>query len=412
MSEVQKTEIFQVERNDIGKSDISGKPNGRKRGILAVIVVILIVLIVGSTIYNAPANRLSRQLDLGQRYLEEQNYEQAIVEFNKAIEIDPMSVEAYLGLSDVYIEMNDYEAAAEVLQRGYNLTNGEVLKQKYDIVVDDIKSSGNIDTNFADVSYDDKDEEEIKFAQKLEQLTALFEQGRSDNIFQLEELNFFGHSVNNMTKEVFLSNLAENGYIQTGTSKEELEHCSADYFPNGQSQEAPSIWGSNNNYSKDEYFDYWIFTTYTETEEHMPIGVRDIYTYDTLEDVLTTFGFSNGKEISDFINEAFTTENRSVDIFYSDIGRPVFTVFLERDDNGMFFTFDFTNVDDDHGQAQFDYINGTFRKLEEDGNVTEDVFDGFVLKFYYPEGSLNFCFNQYEGSFLYLNKFAVMLSDD
>lgn len=41
MSEVQKTEIFQVERNDIGKSDISGKPNGRKRGILAVIVVIL-----------------------------------------------------------------------------------------------------------------------------------------------------------------------------------------------------------------------------------------------------------------------------------------------------------------------------------------------------------------------------------
>lgn len=112
--------------------NVLGKAIKVKRGILSVIVVILFALIVGITIYNAPANRLSRQLDLGQRYLEEQNYEQAIVEFDKAILIDPMSVDAYLGKVEAYESMGDEEKAIEVLQTGYEITSVSRLKDYID----------------------------------------------------------------------------------------------------------------------------------------------------------------------------------------------------------------------------------------------------------------------------------------
>lgn len=127
MNENKNTESITIELTE--KSDAPKKSN---RGILGVIVVILIALVVGIAIYNTPANRLSRQLDLGNRYLEEQNYEQAIVEFDKAIAIDPMSVEAYLGKADAYIGLGDLQSALDTLQTSYGLTGDERLKEELD----------------------------------------------------------------------------------------------------------------------------------------------------------------------------------------------------------------------------------------------------------------------------------------
>lgn len=45
-----------------------------------------------------------------------------------------MNVGAYLGLADAYIGKVDYEAAVRVLQKGYNLTHDETLKNKLDEV--------------------------------------------------------------------------------------------------------------------------------------------------------------------------------------------------------------------------------------------------------------------------------------
>lgn len=81
---------------------------------IAVVVAIILVLTVGIVIYNTPEKRLARQLDLGNRYLEEQNYEQAIVTFDLAISIDPKSAEAYLGKAEANVGMGNYEQAAEV----------------------------------------------------------------------------------------------------------------------------------------------------------------------------------------------------------------------------------------------------------------------------------------------------------
>ena len=54
------------------------------------------------------------QYDLGVRYLSEGNYEEAVIAFTAAIEIDPKRTEAYSGLADAYLAMGDYESAAAV----------------------------------------------------------------------------------------------------------------------------------------------------------------------------------------------------------------------------------------------------------------------------------------------------------
>ena len=112
----------------------SAKKSGSKKwGIISGIAAVIIALAVGIGIYNAPSNRMSRALDLGARYLEEQNYEQALVEFDKVISIDPMSVDAYLGKAQAYEGMGDTEQLLAVLQTGYEQTgDGQIKEQLVD----------------------------------------------------------------------------------------------------------------------------------------------------------------------------------------------------------------------------------------------------------------------------------------
>ena len=101
------------------------------------------------------------QYDLGVRYLSEGSYEEAVIAFTAAIEIDPKQAsayvgrgdayvglgeteenlasaqtdyeaameldetlaEAYLGLADVYVRRGEYEKALEILQNGLELTD-------------------------------------------------------------------------------------------------------------------------------------------------------------------------------------------------------------------------------------------------------------------------------------------------
>ena len=83
------------------------------------------------------------QYDLGVRYLSEENYKEAIIAFETAIEIDPKRADSYIGLADVYIQQGDYEKAQEILRIGLEKTAGsQVLTDKLseisDHSVDDI----------------------------------------------------------------------------------------------------------------------------------------------------------------------------------------------------------------------------------------------------------------------------------
>ncbi|MBQ9991564.1 MAG: tetratricopeptide repeat protein [Lachnospiraceae bacterium] len=118
--------MFAKEKNSI-------EPTGKNKGIikwLILLVVIVLVIAFGMKRYSSPQQRLNEQLDLGQKYLEEGNYEEAVVAFNKAIEIEPMSVEAYLGLAEAYVGTGDLEAAVAALEKGDELTGDAQLREK------------------------------------------------------------------------------------------------------------------------------------------------------------------------------------------------------------------------------------------------------------------------------------------
>ena len=61
------------------------------------------------------------QYDIGLRYLEEGNYEEAILAFTAAIEIDPKRAEAYVGLADGYVGLDDKDQARQVLEEAIHL---------------------------------------------------------------------------------------------------------------------------------------------------------------------------------------------------------------------------------------------------------------------------------------------------
>ena len=70
------------------------------------------------------------QYDLGIRYLSDGNYEEAIIAFLAAIEIDPKQPDAYLKAAETYEVMGDMEAALAILQRGAEATQSQTLREQ------------------------------------------------------------------------------------------------------------------------------------------------------------------------------------------------------------------------------------------------------------------------------------------
>jgi len=74
------------------------------------------------------------QYDLGIRYLSEGNYQEAIIAFSAAIEIDPKRAELYEALADAYIGIGDTDKAQEALEKGYTATGETYLYERLDLM--------------------------------------------------------------------------------------------------------------------------------------------------------------------------------------------------------------------------------------------------------------------------------------
>lgn len=72
------------------------------------------------------------QYDLGVRYLSEGNYEEAIIAFTAAIEIEPKRAEAYLGLADAYTGVGNLAAARKTLEDGLAATGDSEIQERLD----------------------------------------------------------------------------------------------------------------------------------------------------------------------------------------------------------------------------------------------------------------------------------------
>ena len=75
-------------------------------------------------------------IDTGIKYLTDGKYEEAILVFNKAIEIEEKSTEARVYLAKGYIGNNEYDKSIEVLEEAQNIdmANEELLKQILEIL--------------------------------------------------------------------------------------------------------------------------------------------------------------------------------------------------------------------------------------------------------------------------------------
>ena len=80
-----------------------------------VFLLALCLLLTSCTVKSSGGgNAWQEQYDLGVRYLSEGNYEEAVIAFTAAIEIDPNQVDAYRGLADAYLALGEYDLAAAV----------------------------------------------------------------------------------------------------------------------------------------------------------------------------------------------------------------------------------------------------------------------------------------------------------
>ena len=72
------------------------------RRLSALLMTVLLALSLAGCGGTKAAPTWQEQYDLGVRYLSEGNYEEAIIAFTAAIDIDPKRPEAYLSLAQVY----------------------------------------------------------------------------------------------------------------------------------------------------------------------------------------------------------------------------------------------------------------------------------------------------------------------
>ena len=109
---------------------------------IGILVVVLLIAVLGSIVaarryYNR--QQVQKHLATAEKYLLEMDYEQAIVEYTLALSIDPKNQEirnalekVYLDYAQSYIDEEKYDEALEVLHRGYDQMQTEMLLEKID----------------------------------------------------------------------------------------------------------------------------------------------------------------------------------------------------------------------------------------------------------------------------------------
>lgn len=138
----QEEKSVQIEQTEQKSTQEPSGLQDKKKKLIPLVVaaaVVFIALLAGVSIYNTPANRLQRQLDLGNKYLEEQQYEQAALAFEQAIVIDDRCLEAYAGGIEAYLGAGDTEGAQDFYDKALAMLSGldaDFLAENMDYAVE------------------------------------------------------------------------------------------------------------------------------------------------------------------------------------------------------------------------------------------------------------------------------------
>ena len=102
------------------------------RKVMALFTLLALMLSLCACSKKVEEPTWQEQFDMGVRYLSEGNYEEAILTFTAAIEIDPMQAEAYEKLAEAYLALGDTDAALQVLRDGLAATGDARLQARID----------------------------------------------------------------------------------------------------------------------------------------------------------------------------------------------------------------------------------------------------------------------------------------
>ena len=114
--------------------------------IAAAVAVVGIVLFFVFVVSGSGAGKKNKQIELGEKYLNDLDYDNAILAYKEAIKLDPRNEKAYLGLADAYRmaigkneEAGDYGKAMEYtddaiidMKSGVNNTGSEKIQNALD----------------------------------------------------------------------------------------------------------------------------------------------------------------------------------------------------------------------------------------------------------------------------------------
>lgn len=86
--------------------------------VVATVFILVLIAGISTTVGNAGQRKINELLNLGNKYLEDMDYEEAILAFDQAIAIDPKCEEAYLGKAQAQYALGQYEDAIATLEEG------------------------------------------------------------------------------------------------------------------------------------------------------------------------------------------------------------------------------------------------------------------------------------------------------
>lgn len=165
---------------------------------ISIWVCLLVISVLLSACSKSLEQQIAEQLELGQKYLQEENYEQAIVAFTKVIELDPKSLPAYVGRGDAYAAWAETSTEEDVLEKyQYAVSDYETALE-----LEEIASVAQKVTNIHQLLQGtNNDEQEITISESddigIEETTVTEEGITPDSLQLLEKSSFIYHSTDN-----------------------------------------------------------------------------------------------------------------------------------------------------------------------------------------------------------------------
>lgn len=142
---VDRTSLSRKLRNDRKEECSNMKRIIKSKAVILVSVFVCVVVLLTLTVTvirgQAKSSDLNETLSLGEKYLQELDYTKSITAFKEAITINEKNVEAYKGLAEAYIGVQQYQDAIDIVTKGIDKTNDSSLKELLEKIQETIKKN-------------------------------------------------------------------------------------------------------------------------------------------------------------------------------------------------------------------------------------------------------------------------------